>query len=110
MMSGTRGGRGVGWFPGRGVVNYQVGYLVVMVERVLGWPFSIRVWERLLRIGGLAMAGLCLVLWSRWFGFFFLMPFFVYDFDWSFLRPFFSMILETSDAWMGCGKCASLCF
>ena len=61
-MSGTRGGRGVGWLPGRVVVSYQGGYLVVMAGKVLGWPFSIRVWERLLRIEGLAMAGLCLVV------------------------------------------------
>ena len=43
-------------------MNYQVGYLVVMMERVLGWPFSIRVWERLPRFEGLAMVGLCLVV------------------------------------------------
>ena len=61
-MSGTRGGRGVGWLPGRVVVSYQGGYLVVMAGKVLGWPFSIRVWERLLRIEGLAMVGLCLVV------------------------------------------------
>ena len=61
-MSGTRGGRGVGWLPGRVVVSYQGGYLVVMAGEVLGWTFSIRVWERLLRIEGLAKAGLCLVV------------------------------------------------
>ncbi len=61
-MSGTRGGRGVGWFPGRGVVNYQGGYLVVTPGKVPGWHFSIQVWEMLLRFEGLAMVGLCLVV------------------------------------------------
>ncbi len=56
-MSGTRGGRGVGWLPGRAVVSYQGGYLVVMAGNVLGWPVSIRVWEMLPRFEGLAMVG-----------------------------------------------------
>ena len=35
-MSGTRGGRGVGWLPERVVVSCQGEYLVVLVGRVLG--------------------------------------------------------------------------
>ena len=59
-MSGTRGGRGVGWLPGRVVVSYQGGYLVVMAGKVLGWPFSVRV--GLPQFVWLAVGGLCLVV------------------------------------------------
>ena len=56
-MSGTRGGRKIGWLPGRAVVSYQGGYLVELAVRDLGLPFSIRVWER----GCLASKG-----WQWW--------------------------------------------
>ena len=62
VMSVTHGGRGVVELPGRFVVSYRGGYSVVLVGRVLGWAFSLRVGGRLLRFEGLAMAGFYLVV------------------------------------------------
>ncbi len=62
VMSVTHGGRGVVELTGRFVVSYRGGYSVVLVGRVLGWAFSLRVGGRLLRFEGLAMAGFYLVV------------------------------------------------
>ena len=43
-------------------MSYRGGYSVVLVGRVLGWAFSLRVGGRLLRFEGLAMAGFYLVV------------------------------------------------